>query len=40
MQLMHDANNGMVLKMMVDDFINPLFRLDVINAVDMLALCS
>ena len=40
MQLMHDADNGMVLEITVDDSFNPLFRLDVINAGDMLALCS
>lgn len=37
MQLMHDADNGMLLEMVLDDYINPLFRLGVINAGDMLA---
>lgn len=34
---MHDTEDGMVLEMILDDYINPLFRLGVINAGDMLA---
>lgn len=34
---MHDADNGMVLEMTLDDYINPFFRLGVINAGNMLA---
>lgn len=37
MQLMHDADNGMVLEMLLDDYVNSLFRLGVINTGDMLA---
>jgi hypothetical protein len=29
---MHDADNGMVLEVTLDDYINPLFRLGIMNA--------